>query len=96
MTAVAAGDFIATCAGVGGGWRRIVNIDISVGDDCPSGWCNDTYSGVSFCRKVTNSGATCSSVNFSTNEINYQKVCGRARGYQKGQEYAFHAYHNLV
>ena len=29
MTAVANGDFISTCAGVGGGWRRIVNINIS-------------------------------------------------------------------
>ena len=27
-------DFISTCAGVGGGWRRIVNINISAGDDC--------------------------------------------------------------
>ena len=28
-------DFITTCAGVGGGWRRIVNININAGDDCP-------------------------------------------------------------
>ena len=36
MTAIAVnGDFISTCAGVGGEWRRIVNIDISAGDDCP-------------------------------------------------------------
>ena len=36
MTAIAAnGDFITTCAGVGGGWRRIVNIDIGAGDDSP-------------------------------------------------------------
>ena len=37
MTVIAAnGDFISTCAGVGGGWRRIANIDISAGDDCPT------------------------------------------------------------
>ena len=29
------GDFISTCAGVGGGWRRIVNINVRAGDDCP-------------------------------------------------------------
>ena len=34
MTEVSNGDFISTCAGVGGGWRRIVNINISAGDDC--------------------------------------------------------------
>jgi len=41
-------DYIPTCAGVGGGWRRIININISAGDDCPSGWRRDTYSGVSY------------------------------------------------
>jgi len=44
MTAIAAG-FITTCAGVGGGWTRIVKINISAGDDCPSGWRKDTYFG---------------------------------------------------
>jgi len=33
---------IAACvtgnAGVGGGWRRIININIIAGDDCPTGW----------------------------------------------------------
>jgi len=51
MTVIAAG-IITACAGVGGGWKRIININISAGDDCPSGWrkdnSNDTYSNVSF------------------------------------------------
>ena len=39
MTAITvSGDFISTCAGVGGGWRTIANIDISAGDDCPDEW----------------------------------------------------------
>ena len=88
MTEIAAG-FIPSCAGVGGRWRRIVNIDISAGDDCPSGWRKDTYSGVSFCRVVSDEGNTCSSANFSTNGTSYQRVCGRARGYQKGRTTAF-------
>ena len=33
---------------------------------------------------------TCSSANFSTNGISYQRVCGRARGYQKGETIAFY------
>ena len=87
-----AGDFIPTCAGVGGGWRRIANIDISAGDDCPSGWRKDTYSGVSFCRVVSDGRSTCSSAYFSTNGTSYQRVCGRARGYQKGTTLAFYSY----
>ena len=92
MTEIAAG-FITTCAGMGGGWTRIVNIDTSVGGDCPSGWRKETYSGVSFCREVSDSNGGCSSSKFSTNGISYQRVCGRARGYQKGLAVGFHAYH---
>ena len=90
MTVVTNGNFISTCAGVGGGWRRIVNIDISAGDDCPGEWRNATQSGVSFCRVASDDRYTCSSANFSTNGISYQRVCGRARGYQYGNTVAFH------
>ena len=87
------GDFISTCAGVGGGWRRIVNINISAGDDCPGEWRKATQSGVSFCRVATDAFTyACSSANFSTNGISYQRVCGRARGYQKGLALGFHVY----
>ena len=91
MTGIAAnGDFISTCAGVGGGWRRIVNINIIAGDDCPGEWRKATQSGVSFiCRVASDEWNTCSSTNFSTNGISYQRVCGRARGYQKGETIAF-------
>ena len=87
--AVASGDILSTCAGMGGGWRRIVNIDVSTRGNCPSGWRKGTYSGVSFCRVVSDSDSTCSSTNFSTNGTSYQRVCGRARGYQKGWSVAF-------
>ena len=93
MTAVANGDFISTCAGVGGGWRRIVNINISARDDCPGEWRKATQSGINFCRVASDGGFTCSSANFSTNQISYQRVCGRARGYQKGFTYAFYGGH---
>ena len=51
-TITISGDFICTCtcAGVGGGWRRIANIDISAGDDCLGEWRKATQSGVGFCR----------------------------------------------
>ena len=87
---IANGEFISTCAGVGGGWKRIVNINISAGDDCPGEWRKATQSGVSFCRVARDDRYTCSSANFSTNGISYQRVCGRARGYQKGDTVAFY------
>ena len=83
-------DFIPACAGVGGGWRRIVNINISAGYDCPGEWRKATQSDVSFCRVASDDHYTCSSANFSTNGISYQRVCGRARGYQKGYTWGFY------
>ena len=95
MTAIIiSGDVIHTCAGVGGGWRRIANINISAGDDCPGEWRKGTESGVSFCRLASDDMETCSSAHFSTNGISYQRVCGRARGYQKGQTAAFWGSHS--
>ena len=73
------GDFISTCAGVGGGWRRIAKIDISAGDDCPGEWRKATQYGISFCRVASDHEfETCYSANFSTNGISYQKVCGES------------------
>ena len=90
MTAIVANGDFTTCAGVGGGWRRIVNINISAGDDCPGEWRKATQSGVSFCRVASDDEFTCSSANFSTNGISYQTMCRRARGYQKGDTVAFY------
>ena len=85
------GDFLSMCAGVGGGWRRIANINISAGDDCPGEWRRATLSGVSFYREASDDkNQGCSAANFSTNGISYQRVCGRARGYQKGDTVAFY------
>jgi len=57
---------------------------ISAGDDFPDEWRKATHSGVSFCK-------VCSSASFSTNGRSYQRVCGRARGYQKGDTLTFYA-----
>jgi len=72
-----------------GGWKRIAHIDISTGDDCPTGWLKSVQSGVSFCRVASNNRGVCSSATFSTGTTSYQKVCGRARGYQKGFTWGF-------
>ena len=43
---------------------------------------------------VSDDAFTCSSANFSTNGIGYQRVCGRARGYQKGYSVGFYSYNH--
>ena len=88
MTAIDT-DFTISECGVGGGWRRIAKIDISAGNDCPTGWIKAEQSGYSFCRVVSNDSNVCSSVYFSTHGMTYQRVCGRARGYQKGHSIGF-------
>ena len=88
IAAIADGSIILSCAGVEGQWRRIAGINISAGDDCPTGWSKSSNNSVSFCR-APNDNAGCYSTFFSTNGVSYQHVCGRARGYQKGSPDAF-------
>ena len=79
---VSRGDLISSCAGVEGVWRRIGNFDIAAGDNCPSPWYKIMYNGVNYCTgSASNFG--CYSVNYSTNAMSYQRVCGRARVYPK-------------
>ena len=93
MTAIVAGYFTFSCAGVEGGWRRIASIDISAGDRCPTGWSKSSHSGVSFCRSPSNNTG-CYSTIFSANKIRYTRVCGRARGYQQSSTDGFVRYNN--
>ena len=83
-------NFVSTRAGVGGGWRRIVSSNISAGDDCLGEWRKASQSGVSFCRVASDNYHACSSASFSTDGISYQRVCGRARGYQKGAPFGYY------
>ena len=86
MTAIAMNveHSISTCGSIEEGWRKVIKLDVSAGDDCPSKWTKAVInSSYSFCQKSFD-GPGCSSVTFTTNGISYQKVCGKARGYQKG------------
>ena len=93
MTAIAADYFTFTCAGVGGEWRRIASVDISAGDECPTGWNKSSHSNISFCRSPSDN-AGCYSTNFSANGMSYTRVCGKARGYQKGSTDPFVRYND--
>ena len=76
------GDFISSCAGVGGVWKRIASFNTKAGVDFPSPWVKSSHNGVSFCIPASTS-AGCYSVVYSTNGTNYNRVCGRASAYQK-------------
>ena len=93
MTAIAAGYFTFSCAGVGGEWKRIASFDISAGDDCPTGWSKSSHNGVSFCRSPSDN-AGCYSTTFST-EISYTRVCGKTRGYQLSSPDGSHNINNI-
>ena len=71
-----------------GGWTRIASVNITRGDECPTGWNKRSQDGISFCRSPSGNGG-CYPALFPSKGINYQKVCGMARGYQKGDTDAF-------
>ena len=78
-------DMELDCGGTKGGWMRIADIDTSRGDTCPSGW---TSYDNSYCTGGSIAG--CYSAHFSTNSTSYSKVCGKAKGYQKGSMNGFY------
>ena len=71
-----------------GGWTRIASVNITRGDECPTGWNKSSHDDISFCRSPSDNGG-CYPVLFSSKGISYQKVCGMARGYQKGDTDGF-------
>ena len=59
------------------------------------------HSGISFCYQGNDTEThadrgVCSSTFFSTNGTSYQNVCGRTRGYQKGNTVGFWGYHTAA
>ena len=78
-------DMELDCGGIKGGWMKIA--DIRKGDTCPSGW---TRYNSNYCTGGPAAG--CHSTHFSTNSTRYDKVCGKAVGYQKGTMDAFFPY----
>ena len=84
------------CGSITGGWMRAAYIDMTIaGNTCPTGLKYTLYSSTRMCTRLQSNFYnmyTCSSVTFPTHGVRYTKVCGRARGYQFGQTYAFFNY----
>ena len=74
-------DMELECGGHKGGWMRIADLDTTRGDDCPSAW-NKITAPVVACIP-DGSAAGCYSSIFSTHNISYSRICGKAVGYQK-------------
>ena len=86
-------DMKLECGGHKGGWMRIADLDISRGDNCPSGWTKITtndvgYPPIDVCRSSSDSTG-CYATTFTVYGPNYHKVCGKARGYQRHTTDAF-------
>ncbi len=72
-----------TLCGSDGGWTRLAHINMTDRmEDCPGGLRLYDVNGVRACgRPVTGSGS-CHSIQYPSNGIQYNQVCGRVIGYQ--------------
>ena len=73
----------------GPGWARIVYLNMGLpSHECPDAWMEYTTDSLRLCGRPTG-GSQSASVTYSSQGIEYQNVCGRARGYQFGLTSAF-------
>ena len=72
-----------------GTWTQVAYMNMSdLTQFCPSTWTINTT--VRACGRQESSSASCHSVFFSTNGMEYSQVSGRITGYQYGTPHAFH------
>ena len=82
-------DMTLSCGGVTGGWMRVAELDMkNSSHQCPSGLMEQNDAGKRTCVPNLDS-ATCSSVTFLVNTLDYSQVCGRIIGYQYYSTNAF-------
>ncbi|XP_065890626.1 uncharacterized protein [Dysidea avara] len=73
------------CDGVEGGWMRAVDVDMNRDDSCPGTWHKVTTPR----RLCLGNDSGCSSSHYHVKGIDYQHICGQAKGYQKGSTDAY-------
>ena len=77
------------CGNITGGWMRAAYINMTdAANSCPVGLITYTQNSTRFCGTSLSSSG-CTSVNFPTYGVPFNKVCGRALGYQYGHTDAF-------
>ena len=68
-----------------GGWMKVGYVNMTEpGATCPQGLYKYTIGGKTLCDRIHNSSGRCDATFFSSNGLNYTKVCGRVRGYELG------------
>ena len=73
-----------------GEWRQVAFLNMSnPSQQCPSTWREYSTSGVRACRRPDIGGGSCAGVSYSSNNEQYNRVCGRAIGYQVGSTDGF-------
>ena len=81
-------DMTRTCGGITGGWMRVAKLDLN---HCPHGLKSMSFDNNEIQTSVVNNDeAGCTSLDFSTFDIHYTKVCGQIRAYQIGTPDGFH------
>ena len=82
-------DMTRSCGNITGGWMRVAQLDMTNSShQCPSALRQRTDSNIRTCVRNTDSPG-CSSVQYSTANIHYSRVCGKVIAYQVGTPNAF-------
>ena len=72
-----------------GNWRRVAYVNMAISSQqCPSAW-REYTSPVRSCGRPSTSSGSCPSTIFGTYGVTYNRVCGRATGYQYGTTDAY-------
>ena len=91
-------DMTFTCDGKvsnGGGWMLVGQMDMTNNSNhCFQELTESSFNSKRLCGKQVSTG--CSSVNFASNGIKYNQVCGKIKGYQHGSTDAFSAGSRLM
>ena len=73
-------------------WIKVVEFDLTKGDNCPKPWRKILINGTAMCQSSHHGKPGCPSAVFSVNGIEYNKIRGMVRGYQKGSTDSFNSY----
>ena len=82
-------DMDLQCGNITGGWMRVAELDAN-SQRCPDGLMKRTDNNENTCAI---NPLYCSSIMYSTHNIDYTKVCGRIAAYQVGTTNAFRRYY---
>ena len=86
-------DMTLSCGNITGGWMRVAELNMTdTSQQCPSNLVERNDNNIRRCEAINY--YYCSPTTYSTQNINYRKVCGRITGYQVGSTNAFWQYYN--